>query len=337
VSWKDVLGHDAVRGHFGQVWRQHRLAHAYLFTGPDGVGKTHFARELARAVLCEGRPPDALEACGRCDACVQVEAGTHPDLHVVAMPEDRNEFTVGQIREASEQLRLKPMRGGYRVLLLQDADRLNPAAGNAFLKTLEEPPPKTLQILLANRPTLLRTILSRCQVVRFAPLGPDDFAAVLREQGVEDTATIERLQKIAGGSPGLALALNDPELWEFRSRLLAGLTAARIESVELARAWIDFCAAAGSEAPPRRLRARLVLRLLLDFLGDALRVQAGGEPTRTGPEDRPALDALAERGTAETLAGLMDRAMEADVQILRYIQVDLILEAYLDAWAQRVG
>ncbi len=337
MSWEAIHGHDAPRGLFENAWRQHRLAHAYLFTGPDGVGKKRFARELARALLCEARPTDQLVACERCDACIQAEAGTHPDLHVIAMPEDKNEFTIGPIREATEKLRLKPMRGGHRVLILEDADRLNPEAGNAFLKTLEEPPPKTLQILLAARPTLLRTILSRCQVVRFTPLGREDFATVLRAEGIDDASTIERLHRISGGSPGLALALNDPDLWEFRARLLAGLTASKVESVDLAKAWIDFCSQVGSEAPPRRRRARLVLRLLLDFLSDVLRVQAGGEGNRTGPEDRPALDALAGRVGPEAIAGLMDRALEADVQILRYIQLDLVLEAYLDAWVQRVG
>lgn len=337
MTWESIRGHEAQRALFERAWEQHRLAHAYLFVGPDGIGKKRFARELARAILCERRPTASLQACGECDACVQVESGSHPDLHLVGMLEDKNEFTVSQMREASDRLRLKPMRGGYRVLILEDSDRLNPEAGNCFLKTLEEPPPLTVQILLASRSTLLRTILSRCQMVRFAPLGWHDFTEVLREQGVDDSPILERLQRIAGGSPGLALALNDPELWEFRGRLLSGLTASRVDSVDLAKAWSEFCAAAGSDGPPRRRRGRLMLRLLLDFLADVLRVGQGGEPIRSGPEDRPALESLAGRVTSEVLVGLMDRALEADSQILRYIQLDLVLEAYLDTWAQRVA
>lgn len=337
MSWDAIHGHDVPRSHLQRAWQQHRLAHAYLLTGPDGIGKRRFARELGKALLCEGRPVDDLSPCDHCDACTQVEAGTHPDFHVVGMLEERNEFTVNQIREASDLLRLKPMRGGYRVLLLEDADRLNTQAANCFLKTLEEPPPKTLQLLIAARSTLLKTILSRCQVLRFAPLPWADFTAVLGEQGIDDSPTLERLQRIAGGSPGLALALNDPALWEFRSRLLGGLTGARLDSLALGKAWCEFVAEAGSDAPPRRRRARLVLRLLLDFLSDVLRVQQGGDPVRSGAEDRPWLDSLAGRIPAETIVSLMDRALEADVQILRFIQVDLILEAYLDTWAQRAA
>jgi DNA polymerase-3 subunit delta' len=266
-----------------------------------------------------------------------VEAGTHPDLHLVGMLEEKNEFTVDQMRKAGEELRLKPMRGGYRVLILEDADKLNPEAGNCLLKTLEEPPPGTVQILLSSRADILRTILSRCQVVRFTPLSGADFATILRDRGVEDAATIERLRRITAGSPGLALALNEPDLWEFRRKLLEGLAANRIDSVELGKAWNEFCAEASKESAPRRRRARLLLRLVLDFLSDVLRMQQGAPAGRSGPEDRPLLDALASRLSAETILALMERTLQADAQIPRNIQTELILEGYLDAWSQRVA
>jgi DNA polymerase-3 subunit delta' len=337
VGWETIRGHDAQRSLFERAWQQQRLAHAYLFVGPDGIGKRRFARELARGLLCERRPGDGLVACGQCDACAQVEAGTHPDLHVVAMQEDENVFTVDQVRKATEELHLKPMRGGHRVLILEDADKLNPQAGNSLLKVLEEPPPKTLQLLISSRADILRTILSRCQVVRFAPLTEADFAAILRDQGVEDAGTIDRLRRISGGSPGLALALNEPDLWEFRKRLLTGLAASKIDSLELGKAWSEFCDEASKDAAPRRRRARLVLRLVLDFLADVLRVQQGAPPARSGAEDRPLLDALAERLSAETLLRLMERTLQADSQIPRNIQTDLVLEGFLDTWAQRVA
>jgi len=337
VGWDAIRGHDAPRGLFDRAWEQQRLAHAYLLVGAGGIGKAMFARELARALLCEARLGPGLVACGRCDACAQVAIGSHPDLHLLGMLEDRNEFTVDQMREAGEEMRLKPMRGGYRVLILANADRLNPEAGNCFLKTLEEPPPRTLQLLLSGSADILRTIRSRCQVVRFTPPSAEDFAEILTANGVTGAATIERLGRITGNSPGLALTLNDPDLWEFRQRLMTGLARERVDAIDLGNAWVEFCAAAGTEAPPRRKRARLVLRLLLDFLSDALRVQQGAPAVRSGPEDEKLLAEVGRVLTPEAIVALLDRTMQAETQIARYVPHEIVLEGLLDAWAQQMA
>src|SRR5262245_21693826 len=179
VSWKRVRGHEAQVRAFEHAVRRHRLAHAYLFVGPAGVGKRLFAGELARALLCENPPPDRLEACDRCPGCVQVEAGTHPDFFASARPEDSPNFPIDVMRELSRHLSLKPVRGRGKVAIVDDADDLddpitNNAAANAFLKTLEEPPPGSIILLVGtSAERQLPTIRSRCQVVRFAPLPPD--------------------------------------------------------------------------------------------------------------------------------------------------------------------
>jgi len=140
MNWGRVMGHEAVARSFEAAWRKGRLGHGYLFVGPTGVGKHTFARELARAILCETRS-GGLEACGRCAGCALVDAGTHPDLFLAARPDDAVDLPIELVRDLIEHLALKPARGGRKVAILDDADDLTPEAANAFLKTLEEPRP----------------------------------------------------------------------------------------------------------------------------------------------------------------------------------------------------
>src|SRR5262249_41270305 len=228
VSWERIKGHASLVTAFDRVVRRGRLAHAYLFTGPPGVGKRLFAGELAKALLCERPGGETFQACDTCTACTLVEAGTHPDFYAVARPEDSHELPIEVMRELCRGFGLKSSRGRGKVAVLDDADDLNEASANCFLKTLEEPPPRSVFVLVGSSPERqLPTIVSRCQVVRFAPLPEEDVADILRGQELPDPALAPRLARLSGGSPGQALALADPALWAFRRRLLEGLLAAK--------------------------------------------------------------------------------------------------------------
>ena len=345
MSWQRVRGHDALIEAFDQVVRRGRLAHAYLFTGPAGVGKRLFAGELAKAFLCEGRSaaqlPTAdsarpvaltLVACDVCPACLLVEAGNHPDLFTASRPEESLEFPIDNVRELCRNLSLKPARGRYKIALVDDADDLNEQAANCFLKTLEEPPRHSLLILVGTTPERqLPTVVSRCQVVRFAPLAPAQVAELVCAQGVEDRALAERVARISGGSPGQARELAEAAVWEFRGRLLAGLTAPEPDPVALAKQWVQFLDDAGKEASVQRRRAALVLRLLINFLTDALRRRVGGTALDADPEDRRMAEALAGRADPDQLVAWLERCLEADSQIDWRAQLVLIVEALLDA------
>src|SRR5205085_1514977 len=142
----------------------------YLFAGPEGVGKRLFALELAKALLCE-EPPETLTSCGKCSACLLVDAGTHPDLFQISKPEDGNVLDIETVRELCAGFALKSARGRGKVAIVDDADDLNEQAANSFLKTLEEPPAGSVFILIGTSLELqLQTIRSRCQPIRFAPL-----------------------------------------------------------------------------------------------------------------------------------------------------------------------
>jgi DNA polymerase-3 subunit delta' len=337
LAWQRVRGHDALVEGFRRAVQRGRLAHAYLFTGPAGVGKRLFALELAKSLLCEKAPEGSLQACDRCPSCVLVEAGTHPDFFPAVRPPDALEFPIDFMRQLCRSFALKSARGRGKVVLIDDADDLNEESANCFLKTLEEPPPRSVLILIGSTPDRqLQTIVSRCQVIRFAPLPPQLVDELLQVQGVEDSALRARLVRLSSGSPGMAKELADPALWDFRSDLLAGLTKTPIASVDLARQWMDFVEEAGKESAAQRRRAQLVLRLLIDFLDDALTVALNGTPRRTEPDECAGLKTLAHRAGPDRLLEALERCLEADRQIDRRVQLVLILEGLMDALGQKL-
>ena len=219
MSWDRIRGQDAARRTFFAAIDRRRLGQSYLLVGPEGVGKRMFARELAKAFLCE-RSPAPMTACDTCPACAQVEAESHPDLLFLRTPEGKHELPVDAMREFCSHLALKPTRGPRKIGIVEDADDFNEESANSFLKTLEEPPPGALLLLIGTgTDRQLQTILSRCQVVRFAPLSDADVTAILEERGVEDAGKRERLARLGAGSASRALALDDEGIWQVRQKL----------------------------------------------------------------------------------------------------------------------
>lgn len=335
MSWDRTRGHDAARHTFQTAAARGRLGQAYLFVGPDGVGKRLFARELAKALLCDA-PPAPLTACGRCPSCAQVAAGTHPDVFTLRTPEGKHELPVSEMREFCARMAMKPTRGGRKVGVVEDADDFNEESANSFLKTLEEPSPGSLLILLATgTDRQLPTILSRCQVVRFAPLAADDLNAVLVAEGVDDAARRERLVRLAGGSVARALALNDDAFWELRRKFVDGLTSPRPNFTVLSREWQHFYEEAGKDTAGQRLRVSLVIRFLVETVQQALRLSVGAEVAGLDESEVAKLRAFAERLGPERLVELADRCVEADYHVERRVQLMLVIESVLEQFTRQ--
>lgn len=337
MAWQHIRGHDALVEGFRRAVRRGRLAHAYLFTGPAGVGKRLFAVELAKALLCEKATEGSLQACDSCPSCVQVEAGTHPDFFTAVRPPEALEFPIDLMRQLCHSFALKSARGRGKIVLIDEADDLNEESANCFLKTLEEPSARSVLILIGSTPDRqLQTIVSRCQVIRFAPLAPERVDELLQAQGIDDATLRGRLVRLSAGSPGMAMELADPALWDFRRELIKGLTKTPIPAVELSRQWMGFVEEAGKESAAQRRRAQLVLRLLIDCLDDALTLSLNGTPRRTETDERTGLETLAQRAGPDRLLEALERCLEADRQIDRRVQLVLILEALMDALSQKI-
>ncbi len=334
--WGKVLGHDFLARAFARLVELDRLAHAYLFCGPEGVGKRLFAGELARALLCEKRGKEFV-ACGSCPACLQVAAESHPDYVVVRRPEDKHDLPIEIVRELCQGFGLKPARGRGRIAIVDDADDLNDESANCFLKTLEEPPPRSLLILIGSTPDQqLPTIRSRCQLVNFHPLPDADVRTVLHEKGITEEEALDRLVKFGRGSPGRALALADDALWEFRRRFLDSLVQRRFDAVGQMRAWTQFIEDAGKESSLQRRRASLLIGLVVDFFRQVLLIGSGASLDDANSNDAQLAFRLAEVLPVDVTLSILERLLLGAQQIERKVQITLVIEAMLDALGQQL-
>ncbi len=212
-----IRGHERPKGILLGSFTQGRVATTYLFAGEEGIGKRLTALEFARVVNCVSpvevsvpfpsgrREGKGLDACDRCSACRRFSTLCHPDLKIVEA--DRGVIKIDTVREVQEFLSLAPYEGGKKVVVMDDAECMNQAASNAFLKTLEEPPPHSLIILVSMSPErLLDTIRSRCFMVRFSPLAADECLKVISEKLPDaDEESLGFLAEFAMGRPGVAL------------------------------------------------------------------------------------------------------------------------------------
>ena len=216
----DVLGHEQPRGLLLRAVMARSVPQSLLLDGPDGVGKRTTALALASAINCQQPAVDG-DACGSCSSCKRIARAQHPDI-VSLSPNEKGTITVEMARDVIGQASYRPFEARRRVVIVDEADSLQPAAQNALLKTLEEPPPSSMFVLVSARPdSLLETVRSRCPRVRFGRLGPSDLAAVLvRHCGVK-AAEAAGLAAMGDGSVARALAQDTGALVEARTAALA--------------------------------------------------------------------------------------------------------------------
>jgi DNA polymerase III subunit delta' len=332
MAWQNLRGHDRVVETLRSAAREGRFPHALLFVGPEGIGKLAFARKLAQALVCETRPEVDLDPCGVCPGCVQLEAGSHPDFYQAGKPEDKHELPISVIRTLCDQFALKPARGAHRVAILNDADDLNDEASNAFLKTLEEPPPGAVLMLIGTSAELQKeTITSRCSVVRFDPLPEAEIAALLLEKGIaRDADDAQRLAALGEGSVSRAVGLADEELERFRRSMIDEIAAEHgFQPPELTQRIQVYIKQAGKESISQRRRASLLIGELARFFRSVLWQTAGLAPPCPDPADRRAAEILGHRLEPEDVLVAADRCIEADYYLARRVYLPMILSSLL--------
>lgn len=177
MGFTQIAGHDRPLSILRKALGAGRIAHAYLFVGPDGIGKATVARDFAKALHCHRQTEGACETC---ESCLKLSHGNHPDA---ASIEPRGaQIKIKQIRELQQLMIHRPLEGRWRTVIIDRSHDLTPQAGNALLKILEEPPEGNVMILIArSTSSLLPTVVSRCQVLHFSPVPPEALAGFLRE------------------------------------------------------------------------------------------------------------------------------------------------------------
>ena len=205
---------------FSNMMQANSLPHALMLSGTEGIGKHEFARSLAAGIICSSPTPDGM-ACGECKHCSLLQAQTFPDYVQLAPEDDNKAISVDDIRELIAKLHLTRHFDAYKVALIECAEKMNTNAANALLKTLEEPPEKTIIILVSSQPlSLPATIRSRCQLVNFYP--PTDDEAMNWLKGVSSDVQWEPLLRVAQGAPLQAVQYHESELIDQRITVVQG-------------------------------------------------------------------------------------------------------------------
>ena len=225
MALKDIIGQEKALNILKGCINKERIPHAIFFAGDEGIGKKLTAINFAKALNCTGASdgPDLFadkpaeqdtavfkDACDKCSSCIKIDKGNHPDLFMIEPEGDGGQIKVSAIRQLEESLSYKPFEGQWKIAIIDNTDRMNTAASNAFLKTLEEPSQKSLLILISSRPdTMLTTIRSRCQRVNFSPLPIDTMSGLLQDKYAEfDHEQASLLSTLSGGRLGYALNEN---------------------------------------------------------------------------------------------------------------------------------
>lgn len=265
-------GHDEIRAWLKQVIASRRQAGAYLFVGPDGIGKAGIALEFAAALRC-ARPRDGW-SCGECNECVRIVKGVHPSVRQFAKPADASFFPVELVREIVDEASIKRLEPGTRTFIIADTDRFNDNSANAFLKTLEEPAPDFVFILLAeNLAQVLPTILSRCQAVRFSPLPESLVTEIARGwEGLPVNPDSRALLiRAAQGSPGRLRRMADAGVLDTVRDFLKSVQDDPFHAAETLVSSVQ----GGDDNEAKRAQLREVIALLSAALRDRMLASMG--------------------------------------------------------------
>lgn len=302
-----------------------RLAHGLLLTGVEGTGKRLFVEQFAQALLCKSPDMEGM-ACGQCASCHLFNAGTHPDIIRVSPEEDSKVIKIDQVRELATGLTMTSQYGGYRVAIIFPADVMNTAAANSLLKTLEEPPPNTILMLVTSQPMRLpATVRSRCQQLAF-PL-PASAVAIdwVSHQAGQSAQQAALLLSLASGAPLRALEIATEGQIEVREQLINDIHALAnglADPVKVANSWL-------------KTGAKFPLYCLYSWLADMIRLKMASQPPYlANPDLAEKLRELAKRLNLTNLYEFLALARQAKGLLETQANDQMLLESVLIPWHQ---
>ncbi|MEW6213808.1 MAG: DNA polymerase III subunit delta' [Nitrospirota bacterium] len=256
MAFKDIIGQDRAVNILRRTIQRERIPSSYLFAGESGIGKKFTAVNLAKTLNCQNPPSPPfrkgglggfeIDCCDECSSCKKIDAGVHPDFLLIA-PEG-GQIRIEEIRAIDDILSFKPFEGRKKIVIIDEADTMNPYAANAFLKTLEEPPKDSLIILISSNPDRLPdTIRSRCSRVNFTPLSKEACGKVIKtvssQQSTKQYPRLSTLVRLSMGRPGLAISEDLIEERAWFIKLLQGVLNAEKDgwtSKEEMERWFDL-------------------------------------------------------------------------------------------------
>ena len=324
TAWGNILGQREPKRRLRRLLETDRLPHALLFSGPEGVGKRRTAEALAAALLCSS--PAAGQPCGTCESCQAFSRGIHPDFFFVvpeAVGKGARSIRIEAMRALGSALARPPELAPRQVALIDDAQRMNEAAANSFLKTLEEPTGDVVFLLVTGmRAALLDTIVSRCLEIPFGPLALPELSEVLHRHGVE-AEEAAALAALADGSAGRALALHVEGALRQREEAVSLL--ARLPQIPPLSLWAEgkkWGALSREEAGEWLRSLRLTLR-------DVLALSGGAAPLYSVGLEAPVAEIAARFSEARVFSMLAD-VKEAERRLLSSnVNIRLLVEALL--------
>jgi len=221
MSFKSISCQNRIIDLFQNALANNRLAHAYIFTGQEGVGKASFSRELAKVIFCQQQ---GVDACDVCNTCQRIAGNNFSDVHLALPEKNSRVIKIEQLKHLQDFLRIKPLESHHKMAIIQSADKMNEEASNCLLKTLEEPPLYAIIILTATSlESVKETIRSRCQIMRFSPLSMTVVKNILVNQYQLDNKQAEQVAFIANGSIKRAVWLSQAGAIEKKTWLVEQL------------------------------------------------------------------------------------------------------------------
>lgn len=324
--FRDLIGQELASTILMRAIREDKITHAYLFTGPEGVGKKTTALAFAAALNCENLP-ESGDSCGECVQCRMIGGDGHADIEIISP--DGAETKIKQMREMRRSAQYAPVRGRRKVVIIEQADTMNEDSSSAILKILEEPPQYLVMILLSRNPAiLLPTIRSRCLQVRFPNVSVEKLADALMNGYSVDKERAEFLAAYSEGRPGKAISIMEDEgfnSWRAEiGKLASGISASSTRSALRLSEDLQKLASQGKEdGQSQRAAMKTVLDALVLWYRDVLGLSVQGQSARLINSDLrellTSLPASPDRASAaiETLLWA-ERAIEgnANVQLI---------------------
>jgi len=340
MTTKQIKGHRSTLEMLNRALSRGRLPHALLFAGDAGIGKKRIALHLAQCLFCQQTPADQLLCCQECSSCKQIAAGTHPDLITVECPPDKAILPLSLIIGRDEhrgregvcyEMSLRPMLGDRRVAIIDDADKMNAESANALLKTLEEPTANYLMILIASElDSLLPTIRSRCQTIRFGRLSENEISELLVQQElVESEDQAFQIARLAEGSLKVACQLLNDNLEELRVSITGQLSQRPFQPQVFAQAVIQAIDDIGGNTAEQRKTANWIIKFCADFYHQAIQLASDYNPGIKSEELKQFVAGFSGEieDRIEKIGMLLDRMIQTEEQINKNAAISLCIES----------